>query len=350
VTLQARVRLDVGSLHLDVELVAEATEVIAVVGPNGAGKTTLLRALAGLIDIDQGRVQLDDMVLEDTALGIHLSPERRPVAVVFQDYLLFPHLTVGDNVAYGLRARGVPRREARELATTWLTRVGLSEDAPRRTQHLSGGQAQRVALARALATGPRLLLLDEPLAAIDANAKTALRRDLRTQLTATPGTRIVVTHDPLDAMALADRLVVLEGGSITQAGRLVEVTTRPRSEWVARLLGMNLYRGTAGDNSLVLDGDRRLAVASAVRGAAFGLVHPSSVGVHRSEPQGSPRNTWAGEIGGIDFEGDRVRVQIIGEPTIVAEVTPQAAAELRLGDGGRVWATVKATAIEVYPA
>ena len=217
-TLQARFTLDIGSLHLDVELLAEPTEVIAVVGPNGAGKTTLLRALAGLTAIDDGRVQLDDVVLEDTALGIHLSPERRPVAFVFQDYLLFPHLNAVDNVAYGLRARGLPRRDARELAKTWLTRVGMVEHATSRPQKLSGGQAQRVALARALATNPGLLLLDEPLAAIDVSAKTALRRDLRAQLTATPGARIVVTHDPLDAMALADRLIAL-GTRVHHAAR-----------------------------------------------------------------------------------------------------------------------------------
>jgi len=350
VTLQARFTLDIGSLPLDVELLAEPTEVIAVVGPNGAGKTTLLRALAGLTAIDDGRVQLDDVVLEDTALGIHLSPERRPVAFVFQDYLLFPHLNAVDNVAYGLRARGLPRRDARELAKTWLTRVGMVEHATSRPQKLSGGQAQRVALARALATNPGLLLLDEPLAAIDVSAKTALRRDLRAQLTATPGARIVVTHDPLDAMALADRLIVLEHGSITQQGLLAEVTAQPRSDWVARLVGVNLYRGTTGDNSLVLPSGKRLIVASGMRGTAFGLVHPRSVSVHRRKPQGSPRNTWSGEIGGIDFEGDRIRVQIVGEPSIVAEVTPQAAAELRLSDGGQVWATVKATAVDVYPA
>lgn len=349
-TLRARLTLDRGSLHLDVELLAESTEVLAVVGPNGAGKTTLLRALAGLIAIDDGRVELDDVVLEDTALGVRLSPELRPVAVVFQDYLLFPHLSAVDNVAYGLRARGMHHRDSREQAEAWLTRVGMLEHAGSKPPSLSGGQAQRVALARALATDPGLLLLDEPLAAIDASARTALRRDLRGQLTSTPGTHIVVTHDPLEAMALADRLIVLEDGSITQQGRLAEVTAQPRSDWVAQLLGVNLYRGTTGDSFLLLASGKRLAVASGVSGEAFGLVHPRSVSVHRSQPQGSPRNTWSGEIGGIDFEGDRVRVQIIGELSIVAEVTPQAAAELHLSDGGRVWATVKATAVDVYPA
>jgi molybdate transport system ATP-binding protein len=351
VSLEARFRLKRGSLHLDLELQAEPTEVVAVVGPNGSGKTTLLRALAGLTAIDSGRVRLDDVILEDAALGIRLSPERRPVAVVFQDYLLFPHLSAVDNVAYGLRARGLGRgRDGRRLAMGWLARVGVAEQADLHPGKLSGGQAQRVALARALATNPRLLLLDEPLAAIDVAAKSALRRDLRAQLAGATGTRIVVTHDPLDALALADRLVVLEDGMITQQGRLADVAARPRSEWVAQLVGVNLYRGTCGEGSLVLPDGQRLMVVSGVTGAAFGLVHPRFVSVHRSRPQGSARNTWSGEISGIDLAGDRVRVQVAGAPSVVAEITPQAAAELRLTEGGRVWVTVKATAVDVYAA
>jgi len=349
-TLEATITLDLGTLHLDVDLRAESTEVIALVGPNGAGKTTLLRALAGLLPLATGRVQVDDHVLEDTALRLRLSPERRPVAVVFQDYLLFPHFNVLDNVAYGLRARGENRRLALQKAEAWLVKVGMAGHARTRTPQLSAGQAQRVALARALATAPGLLLLDEPLAAIDASSKAPLRRDLRALLTATPGARIVVTHDPLDALALADRLVVLEAGTITQEGLLIEVAARPRSDWVARLLGVNLYRGTVSEGSLALPGGRRLAVATALTGDAFGLVHPRSVGLHRVKPEGSARNVWPGEVGGIDFEGDRIRVEILGQPAIVAEVTPQAAAELGLTDGGQVWATVKATGIEVYPA
>jgi molybdate transport system ATP-binding protein len=349
VTLQARIELDLGELNLDVELRAEPTEVLALVGPNGAGKTTLLRALAGLLPIRHGRVELDRELLDDTATGLHLLPEARPISVVFQDYLLFPHLSALDNVAYGLRSRGASRDAARKEAAAWLGRVGAAEHAESRPGRLSGGQAQRVALARALATRPALLLLDEPFAAIDVSARAALRRDLRGHLAGAEGVRIVVTHDPLDAMAIADRLVVLEGGRITQEGTLQEVTARPRSRWVAQLVGLNLYRGQAAGTVVALPDGHEIQVAGEVQGAAFALVHPRGVSLHRQEPEGSPRNVWQGDVGGIDFEGDRVRVEVNGPVLVVAEVTPSAASELHLAEGGRIWVTIKASEIEVYP-
>ena len=348
-TLRAEVALRLGRLDLSAELHAGADEVVALVGPNGAGKSTLLRALAGLAAIDRGRVTVGDLVLDDVAAGVHLAPERRPVGVVFQDDLLFPHLSALDNVAYGLRARGVRRAEARRRAGAWLERMGLSEGATSRPSALSGGQVQRVALARALATEPDLLLLDEPLSAVDAAAKGPLRRRLRADLAGSPRARVVVTHDPVDAMALADRLVVLEGGRVTQQGPMAEVTTRPRSTWVAQLVGLNLFRGTAGDGRLTMPGGSILIVASSRRGPAFALVHPRAVAVHRSRPEGSARNAWPGVAAGVHLESDRIRVQVEGSPPIVAEVTPAAAAELRLAEGGPVWVSVKATEIDVYP-
>jgi molybdate transport system ATP-binding protein len=348
-TLRARLALELGALNLDVDLRAETTEIVALVGPNGAGKTTLLRALAGLVPIRDGVVDLDELVLDDTTAGIHLTPEVRPVAVVFQDYLLFPHLTALDNVAYGMRSRGASRSAARQEARTWLERFGVAEQSASRPGRLSGGQAQRVALARALATRPALLLLDEPLAAIDVSARAGLRRDLRNQLAGAEGIRIVVTHDPLDAMAMADRLVVLENGRVTQEGTLQEVTARPRSPWVAQLVGLNLYRGSAAGNLITLPGGHQLQVAVQVHGPAFALVHPRGVSLHRHRPEGSPRNVWPGAVAGIDFAGDRVRVQVGGPVLVVAEVTPEAATELRLADGGQIWVTIKATEVEVYP-
>jgi molybdopterin-binding protein len=344
-SLTAEVGMRLGALDLDVSLTAGADEVVAVVGPNGAGKTTLLRALAGLVRPDRGRITLGDVVLTD------LAPERRPVAVVFQDALLFPHLSALENVAYGLRARGATKADARRRAAGWLERVGLDAGHwQARPAALSAGQAQRVALARALATEPALLLLDEPLSAVDVGAKAQLRRVLREQLAATPAVRILVTHDPVDAMALADRLVVLEAGRVTQEGPLAEVTTRPRSAWVARLAGLNLFRGRVDAGRLLLDDGSALSVASDVRGPAFALVHPRAVTLHRTRPEGSARNAWAGEAAGLHLEGDRVRVQVEGTPAIVAEVTPAAAAELRLAEGGPVWISLKATEVDVYPA
>ena len=349
-SLSAEVAVRLDALDLDVTIDASADEVVAVVGPNGAGKSTLLRALAGLIRLDRGRITLGDRVLEDVAMGVHLPPEERPVAVVFQDALLFPHLSALDNVAYGIRARGARRADARRRAGAWLDRVGVDhEHGDSRPSRLSGGQAQRVALARALVTEPALLLLDEPLSGVDAGAKGQLRRLVREQLATSPAIRLVVTHDPVDAMALAERLVVLEHGRVTQAGPITEVTTRPRSAWVAQLVGLNLFRGRAGDGQLVLPDGSALTLAGDVRGPSFALVHPRAVTLHRRRPEGSARNAWAGEAVGLHLEGDRARVQVDGSPPIVAEVTAAAAAELRLAEGGPVWISVKATEIDVYP-
>jgi molybdate transport system ATP-binding protein len=348
-SLEARVELELGRLRLAVELVVGSGELVVLLGPNGAGKTTLLRALAGLVPLEAGRVALDGLVLDDVAAGRHLPTERRPVGFVFQDYLLFPHLSALENVAFGLRARGLPRAEARRRAAAWLDRVGMADSAGARPKALSGGQAQRVALARALVTDPRLLLLDEPLAALDAATRTEVRRDLRRHLASFDGTRLLVTHDPLEAVALAYRLVVLEGGRVTQTGTAGEVSSRPRSRYAAELVGMNLYRGRADGHAVWLDG-AVLVVADAHHGEVFAAVHPHAVALHRRPPEGTPRNVWAGTADTLDAAGDRVRVRVTGPVPIVAEVTPAAAAELRLADGGPVWASVKATEVTVYPA
>jgi molybdate transport system ATP-binding protein len=349
-SLQARVQLTLGQLHLDVELAAATGELLVLLGPNGAGKTTLLRALAGLVPLDGGRVVLDGTVLEDAATGLWVPTERRPIGFVFQDYLLFPHLSALDNVAFGLRARGVPRGEARRRAVAWLERVGLAGHARSRPRALSGGQAQRVALARAMAGDPRLLLLDEPLAALDAATRGEVRRDLRRHLASFDGTRLLVTHDPLEAVTLADRLVILEGGKVTQTGTPAQVSARPRSRYVAELVGVNLYKGHAAGTTIRLSGGATLVAADDHHGEVFAAVHPHAVALHRHAPQGTPRNVWAGTAEALEAAGDRIRVRVNGPVPIVAEVTPAAVAELRLGDGGPVWAAVKATEIAVYPA
>ncbi len=235
-SLEACVRVTLGTLHLRVDLNVEAGNVVAVLGPNGAGKTTLLRALAGLVPLTDGRVVLDGRVLEDATNGTYLPPERRPIGVVFQDYLLFPHLTALDNVAFGLRCQGRSRRDARQQAHEWLDRVGLGDRATVKPAELSGGQAQRVALARALAIEPRMLLLDEPLSALDVSTRADVRETLRRHLDAFRGVRLLVTHDPLEALALASQLVVLEDGRVVQSGSPTEVAERPRSAYVADLV------------------------------------------------------------------------------------------------------------------
>ena len=344
-SLEVAARLQLGSLDLDVELTAKPGEVLAVLGPNGAGKTTLLRVLAGLEPLDGGRLVLDGTVLDDPDQGRFLPPERRPVGFVFQDYLLFPHLTVLENVEFGLRSRGLPRTRAR----AWLTRVGLDDLARARPGALSGGQAQRVALARALATEPRLLLLDEPLAALDATSRAQLRRELTRHLATFSGIRLVVTHDPVEAAALADRVVVLEAGRVLQSGSHQDITARPRSRYVADLAGVNLWRGQAEDRQVRIDG-ATLAAIEAHQGEVFVTVQPRAVALFRNRPDGTPRNVWQGRAIGVDYLGDRARVRLEGGLPIVAEVSRAAVDDLGLAAGAEVWIAVKAAEVEVYPA
>ncbi len=344
--MQARV----GAFELDVELTVAPGELVAVLGPNGAGKTSLLRVLAGLLPLSAGRVTLDGVVLEDPAVGIQVPSERRPIGVVFQDYLLFPHLSVLENVAFGLRARGMAHAAAIAQAASWLDRVGLPVDSGRKPASLSGGQAQRVALARVLATNPALLLLDEPMAALDASTRVEFRRDLRRHLESFQGVRLLVTHDPVEAMAMADRLVVLEHGRVLQSGTPAEVTARPRSRYVADLVGVNLFRGRSSKDVITLADGGSLTTAGTADGEVFAVVHPRTVALYRTRPDGTPRNVWEGRAVDLDLEGDRVRVRLAGSPSIVAEVTPAAVRELGLDRGDRVWIGVKATEINVYRA
>jgi len=350
VSLDASIRLTLGPLDLDMSITVDQGEVVALLGPNGSGKTTLLRAIAGLAPFSSGQVRLDGKVLEDPATHVYVPTERRPIGFVFQDYLLFPHLTVQENVAFGLRSRGVARQVAAERATRWLDRVGLKDYARARPAELSGGQRQRVALARALAPDPRLLLLDEPLAALDATTRADVRRDLKRHLESFEGIRLVVTHDPLEAVALADRLIVMENGHLVQTGTAAEVTEHPRSQYVADLVGVNLLRGEAGNGSVKLASGQVVAAAGAELGEVFVVVHPRAVAVHRTHPEGSPRNVWSGRASSIELMGNRVRVRIDGAVPLVAEVTPAALRELNLVEGSEVWLSFKATDVGVYPA
>jgi molybdate transport system ATP-binding protein len=348
VTLRARVRTRLGSLHLDCDLSVGAGVTVAVLGPNGAGKTTLLRVIAGLVPVDEGRIECDGAVFEDTATGTWLTPEARRVGFVFQDHGLFPHISVLDNVAFGLRARGVDRKSANAKAHEWLERVDLATYAASRPSVLSGGQSQRAALARVLVTEPQALLLDEPLAAVDASGRLELRRALREHLSSFTGVRLIVTHDPLEAASLAERVVVLEDGRVTQDGSFGEVSARPRSAWIARMAGLNLLRGVVSGGTIHLDGGSRLTVATDIQGSALATIQPRAVALYRRAPDGSPRNVLRCKVAGIDPEGDRWRIRLDGAFPIVAEVTPAAAAELRLAEGGEVFAVVKATEIDVY--
>ncbi len=346
-TLKAAIRVQREAFTLDVDLTVAEGETVAVLGPNGAGKTTLLRAIAGLEDM-QGRVTLDGAVLEDTAHGVHVPVERRRIGLVFQDHVLFPHLSVLENVAFGLRAQHRPH--ALETARRRLEESGLGDRASVLPRALSGGQRQRVALLRALATEPSVLLLDEPLSALDVSVRAEVRRELALQLASFRGVRLLVTHDPLEAIALSDSLIVLERGAIVQAGRPEEVTARPRSRFVADLAGVNLLRGRAHGDHIVLSDGASVAAAEAGEGDVFAVVHPRAVAIYRQRPEGTPRNVWHGTIDGVDMQGDRARVRVKSAVPLVAEVTPAAVRELALATGTDVWAAVKATEISTYPA
>ncbi|MFI5758537.1 ABC transporter permease [Streptomyces sp. NPDC051569] len=336
-------------LHADVTgfnrltLDAEGGTTIAVVGPNGAGKTTLLRALLGLTPRAHAELRLGDRDVTS------LPPHRRGVAWVPQNGALFPHLSALANTAYGLRAHGVRRAEARRTAQQWLDRLGVGHLARRKPHQVSGGQAQRVALARALAARPRLLLLDEPLAALDQTTRAQVRHTLRGHLDGFGGVCLIVTHDPVEALSLADRILVLDDGRVLQDASPAEVTRNPRSPWVARMLGRNAWPGTFGPDALALTAGGRLIVADPLPEgtAALAVIAPEAVSVHRVRPGGGPRNVWPGTVREITALGSRLRVLITSDeaPDLVAEITPEAAAELGLADGGSVWTSVKATAV-----
>ena len=232
----------------------------------------------------------------------------------------------------------------------WLERVGLGGYANARPAALSGGEAQRVAIARALAIDPRLLLLDEPLSALDATTRVEVRRELRRHLASFNGARLLVTHDPLEAAALADRLVILENGRVVQSGPVDDVTRHPRSRFVADLVGVNLLRGRADGGVVVLESGQQVTALDAGDGEVFAVIHPRSVAIHRMHPEGTPRNVWPGTVRSVDLLGERARVAIGGTVPIVAEVTASSVRELDLRERTEVWVSVKAAEVAVYPA
>jgi molybdate transport system ATP-binding protein len=305
--------------RLDVALTARPGDVVAVIGPNGAGKTTLVHALAGLVPAR------GSAVLAGTDL-LRQSVHERRVGLVFQDQVLFPHLTALDNVAFGPRARGASRADARAAARGWLARLGVADLADRKPRQLSGGQAQRVALARALVTDPALLLLDEPMSGLDVGVAAELRIELARHLATYDGITLLVTHDALDALTLGTRVLVVEDGRVAQAGSPEEVAARPHTDHVARLVGLNVIRDPTG----------------------FRAFSPSAVTVSLARPEGSARNVWRGPVRSVAPHGDAIRLQVAAGPDLIADVTPRATRELDLAPGREVWLSVKETAIQSY--
>ncbi|MFF4161149.1 ABC transporter permease [Streptomyces sp. NPDC001678] len=328
---------------------APAGTTIAIVGPNGAGKTTLLRTLLGLTH----RATAETLTLGDQDVS-SAPPHRRRIAWVPQDGALFPHLTALANTAYGLRAQGTPKDEAHATAQQWLNHLGIGHLAHRRPGLLSGGQAQRVALARALAAGPHLLLLDEPLAALDQSTRAQVRHALRTHLADFPGVCLIVTHDPVEAVSLAGHVLVLEDGRTTQYAPPAELARHPRSPWVARMLGLNAWPAEATAGTLGLANGATLTTAGPppAPGPGLAVIAPEAVSLHTTRPTAtasSPRNVWQGKVRELTAQGSRMRVLVDADLEIVAEITPAAAAELQLTEGTPVWVTAKATEVGFVP-
>jgi molybdate transport system ATP-binding protein len=359
---ELELRAVVAERNLDVQFSVSAGEVLAVLGPNGAGKSTALHVIAGLVRPDAGLVRLGDRVLTDPAAGVNVATHRRRVGLLLQDPLLFPHMSVAANVAFGLRSRRrrLWAEDARERASAlhWLREVDAEQLANRRPRQLSGGQAQRVAIARALAAEPDVLLLDEPLARLDIAAAAAIRAVLRTVVNRDRRAVILITHDLLDVFTLADRVLVIESGKIAEIGSVADVLAAPRSHFGARIAGVNLVNGTISPDGILQAGSGARwhgtpAEKLTTGQGAIAVFPPAAVAVFRTPPHGSPRNTVAVTVTELDGRGPAVRVrgedQPDGAPGLAADITVDAAAELRLAPGEQVWFSAKAQEVALYP-
>ncbi|MCO4256309.1 sulfate/molybdate ABC transporter ATP-binding protein [Pseudarthrobacter cellobiosi] len=348
------VQAAVAGRGFDVSLAVGPAETVAVMGANGAGKSTLLNVIAGLLHPDSGTAELDGRTLFHLSAGRGewTAPHRRGTALLAQEPLLFPHLSVLENVAFGPRSAGASKQAARESALRWLAEVEATELQSRRPAELSGGQAQRVAVARALAADPGLLLLDEPMAALDIHAAPLLRRLLKRVLA---GRRaIIITHDVLDALMLADRVVILENGRISEEGPTRGVLQRPRSRFAAGLAGLNFVVGHITEHglragALNLYGHHDVAGPLPTGQPGVAVFPPSAVSVFLTEAHGSPRNSFAVTITDLEPHGDGIRVRAGDGGQLSADITPAASVDLGLAPGLQVYFVIKAGAVAIYP-
>jgi len=355
-TLVADVDVRLDQFHEEVSLEVADGEVVAVLGPNGAGKTTLLRALAGVLPLDGGRIVLDGQVLDDPARGVLVPPEARSCGLVFQEHLLFPHLDALANVAFGPRRCGASKTEARTLARDWLERLDVADVAHQRPRSLSGGQSQRVALARALATGPSLLLLDEPMAALDVTRRSTVRRLLRDHVARSGTSCVLVTHDPLDATALADTVVIVDAGRVVQRGTPADLAGRPASPWVATWLGVNLVQGQVRGGWFDLGAGLVVPVARGSDGERWGVVAPRAVTVvpygaddGSGGGQGSgSRTTWSTRVLSVQPTGDRVVLELGYPAGLTADVPAESPDGGRWVEGMSVQASFDTSDLELF--
>lgn len=360
--LHTQVVVRLGSFVLDVALTVRSGEVVALLGPNGSGKSTLLNAIAGLIPLDSGVVTVDGTTLSSTPLAgrsgaVSIPTSRRGIGLLGQDPLLFPHLSALENVAFGQRSQGKHRAAARHQAAEWLGAVGLSGLEDRTPMTLSGGQQQRVAIARALAAEPDVLLLDEPLAALDIQTAARIRTLLREKIADAQMTTVLVTHDVLDTIVLADRVAILHSGRIVDDGPKARVLGEPRNHFIAALAGMNLVTGTAqSDGTVALHDGRRFSGREGDIPIAEGTVtsvvfRPSAVRVDTVPPaDGAAPNQWSATIDALEPASGGIRIRTVEDPAITVELSPVEAAELGLESGRRVWLSVPVGEVSTYPA
>lgn len=341
--LEGRVVVERGPFKLDAEVNVKQAEIVALMGPNGAGKTTLLEAILGWLPLADGQVLLDGQTLEVHGENRTVPTHEREIGMVFQDGLLFPHLNVMRNIEFGT---GSSSTHVSEL----LEPLEITNLVDRYPEELSAGQRQRVALARTLATAPKLVLLDEPLGALDVTGRVIARKLIGNVLRSNGAGALVVTHDPADAFALADRILVLEGGRVTQCAPPDQIRTRPATKWVAELVGWNFFEGD-GNGSLVelADGVEIATAHRGLDGPVAVTINPTAVALYTQEPTGSPRNSWHCHVESIEFVADVARVSLVGPFAISADVTRAAVAELGIDTGSAVWASLKATEVGIQP-
>jgi len=348
VGLQATIAVALDGFALDIEVDVGRGETVALLGPNGAGKSTTVRALTGLAPLDRGRIVLDGVVLDEPGAQVFVPIHEREIGVAFQDAVLFPHLDVAHNVGFGL---GPGDRSTQ--VELWLKRLGLAGFSNRRVADLSGGEARRVSIARALAMQPALVVLDEPFAGLDIGARNELRRMLGESMHESNAARLLITHDAAEAATLADRILILEQGQITQSGPPNEIQQRPASRYAADLMGVNLFEGLADQGQVQVpstDGAAGIGFTisdPSVHGPVRLTVSPAAVALHRDPPGGSPRNAWAARVVDVHQLGEIVRVHLDDPVPLVADVTPGAIDELSIRPGATIWVAIKATSFSV---
>ncbi len=380
--LKAQLDTHLNTFHLNLSLTADGGQTTVLLGESGAGKSTVLRLLAGLLHPERGCIALDGVTYFDSEKRISVPPQARPFGYVFQDYTLFPHLSVFENVAFGLRAQRMPRGTIRQRVGEALEQVRLVGYDARRPAQLSGGQQQRVAIARALALHPQLLLLDEPLAALDVQTRREVRQELRQILSHAGITTVMVTHQHLEALLFGQRILVLDQGSVIQEGSQQNLLQYPRSSYVAELVGMNFFRGqilycetdalctirihsNGGEGvevSAALE-EHAQAQTPGIGEEAFVVVDPRSITLYATRPDSSARNVFYGEIvqllrlgasAGNGGERDgRVRVSILLDGSadstpLTAEITEASANRMDLHEGKTLYAAFKATEARAY--